>query len=192
MPHSLEARLKRLTTILALLTSVAAFIATTGGGLTLLAIRVSGERGTGALLAFGGAIAFAAVMGLVFARDGALGEGIWKAAVIVAAIVGAIPPAAISFAAIRFAGLPFGSRMPIVDWTVLLVGLLFALGVLAILALGHRRSQEVAEENEEAPVVHMQQIRNAQQQLRSALDGDARGRPVAGDSYEDDIRVRRV
>jgi hypothetical protein len=183
-------RLKRLTTVLAFLSSVASLIAAAGSGLTLLAIEVSGERGMGALLALCSFIAFAAVMALIFAREGAFGEGIWKAAAIAAAIVGAIPPAGIAFVAIRFAGLPFGSRMPLVDWTVLLIGILFGLGSISILALGHRRSQEIVEESEEAPVVHMQQIRNAQQQLRTALEADALNRSTAGDY--DDIRVRRV
>jgi hypothetical protein len=183
--------LRRLTTVLAFLSSVASFIAIAGGGLTLLAIDVSGERGMGALLALGGIIAFAAAMALIFAGEGVFGGGVWRGVAIAAAIVGALPAAGIAFFAIRFAGLPFGSRMPVVDWSVLLVGILFALGAVSILALGHRRSQEIIEESEEAPVVHMQQIRNAQQQLRSALEAEALNRPAA-DDYDDDIRVRRV
>jgi hypothetical protein len=182
--------LRRLTTVLAFLSSVASFIAIAGGGLTLLAIEVSGERGMGALLALCSIVAFAAVMALIFARDGVFGGGIWRGVAIAAAIVGALPAAGIAFFAIRFAGLPFGSRMPVVDWSVLLVGILFGLGAISILALGHRRSQEVIEESEEAPVVHMQQIRNAQQQLRSASQADVPSRPA--DDYDDDIRVRRV
>jgi hypothetical protein len=189
-------RLKRLTTVLAFLSSLASFIAIAGGGLTLFAISVSGERGTGALLALCGFIAFAAVMALVFAREGTFGSGIWRGVAILAAIAGAVPPAAIAFAAIRFAGLPFGSRMPFVDWVVLFVGILFALGVVAILALGHRRSLESGEDleasEEEAPVVHMQQIRNAQQQLRSAFEAPAPSRPNGAVFEDDDIRVRRV
>ena len=183
--------MRRITTVLAFLSSVASFIAIVGGGLALLAIEVSGERGMGALLALGGIVAFAAVVALIFAREGAFGWGVWKGVAIVAAVVGAIPPAGIAFFAIRFAGLPFGSRMPAVDWTVLMVRILFGLGAIAILALGHRRSQEIIVESEEAPVVHMQQIRNAQQQLRSAFEAEALKRQ-AGADYEDDIRVRRV
>jgi len=181
--------LKRLVTVLALLSSLASLVVIAGGGLALLAIENSGERGVGALLAFCCAVAFAAVMALLFARKGVFGEGLWRAAAIGLAILGAIPPAALAFAAIRFAGIPLGSRMPLVDWTVLIVGILFGLGVISILALGHRRSQDGAAANEEPPLVHMQQIRHAQQQLRSAFEADDRS-PTA--NQDDDIRVRRV
>jgi hypothetical protein len=178
--------LKRLVTALAFLSSLAAAVVIAGGGLALLAIENSGERGVGALLAFCSAIAFAAVMALVFAKDGAFGEGVWKAVAIAAAIVGAIPAAALAFAAVRFAGLPLTSRVPLIDWTVLATGVSFGLGAVSILALGHRRSQE----GSAPPTVHMQQIRDAQQQLRSALDtGD---QSLTAEDGDDDIRVRRV
>ncbi len=191
--------MKRLVTALAFLTSLAALIVVAGGGLALLAIANSGERGTGALLALGCTIAFASVMVLIFAQEGVFGDAPWRAVAIGAGIVGAIPAAALAFVAIRFAGLPVGSRMPLVDWTVLSVGILFGLGAIAILALGHRRSQEaglpeLSENEDETPVVHMQQIRNAQQQLRSAFE--AVDRPPAArvedEMGDGEIRVRRV
>ena len=82
--------------------------------------------------------------------------------------------------------------MPMVDWTALAIGIAAAVGVLAILALGHRRSQEggAAGDVEPPVVVHMQQIRHAQQQLRSAFEADAL-RPSLHDD-DDEIRVRRV
>jgi len=183
--------LNRVVTIVALLGSAASLMLVTGGGLALLAIEVSGERAIGALLAIGGIVAFVAVTMLAFARLGTFGYGLRKALAIGAAIVGAIPPAGIAFVAIRFVGLPIGSRMPLVDWTVLIVGLLFGLGTLSVLALGHRRTLERSADNDDAPViVHMQQIRSAQQQLRAAFQADAPSR--AAEDYEDDIRVRRV
>lgn len=189
--------MKRLVTALALFSSIASLIVIAGGGLALLAIRVSGERGTGALLAIGCAVAFAALLALIVGKRGTFGEGIWRAGAIGLAIVAAIPPATLAYAAIRFAGLPMGSRMPLVDWSVFGIGLLFGLGVISILALGHRRSQEgraVAKEAPGAandlPPIHMQQIRHAQQQLRSAFEADLRR--VRLDDEDDDIRVRHV
>jgi hypothetical protein len=183
--------LKPLVTVLALLTSIASLVVIAGGGLALLAIEVSGERGVGALLALCSGLAFAAVVALVLAPDGFFGEGIRRAGAIAAGIVGAIPVAALAYVAIRFAGIPIGSRMPLLDWAVLAVGIVFGLGALAILALGHRRSQEGSTPSEAAvPIVHMQQIRHAQQQLRSAFEADDRA-PVISDQ-DDDIRVRRV
>lgn len=158
--------MKRLVTALAFLSSVAAAIMIVGGGLALLAIEISGERGTGALLALCGAISFAVAMALIFAKEGAFGEGVWRAAAIAAAIIGAAPPAALAFVAIRFAGFPFRSATPLVNSAVLAIGVFFGLGAISILALGHRRSQE----SSAPPMVHMQQIRHAQQQLRSAFE----------------------
>jgi hypothetical protein len=97
-----------------------------GGGVALFAIENSGERGTGALLALGGTIAFGAVMALLFAKDGTFGGASGRAVAIATAIVGALPVAAISFAAIRFAGFPIGSRTPAVDWSALSAGVVLA------------------------------------------------------------------
>lgn len=191
----MEARLKRLVTVLAFLSSFAALIVVAGGGLALLAIEVSGERGMGALLALCSGVAFAAVMALIFARRGNFGEGAWKAIGIAAAVVGAAPTAVIAFLAIRFAGIPLDSRVPLLDWSALGAGIFFGLGALSILSLGHRRSQETiaAERTGDIPIVHMQQIRHAQQQLRSALETDRVNQPAEDASgYEDEVRVRRV
>lgn len=179
--------MRRLIAVWALLSGLAAAVAFVGGGLTLLAIENSGERGVGALLALCGAVAFAAVMVLVVAKEGAFGEGVWRAAAIAAAIVGAMPVAALAYTAIRFAGIPFGSSIPLIDWSALATGLLLGLGVIAILALGHRRSQE----GTLPPPVHMQQIRHAQQQLRTAFATDQQREAVA-DEVDENVRVRRV
>jgi hypothetical protein len=183
--------MQRAIGVVAFLSSLVSLMIVAGGGVALLTIENSGERVSGALMALGGAVAFAAVAALAFAKRGAFASGARRALAIVAAIIGAIPVAALAFVLIRFAGLPFDSVMPMVDWTSLALGVLMGLGVLAILALGHRRSQErSAMETEPPVVVHMQQIRHAQQQLRSAFEAD-RLRPTL-DNTEDDIRVRRV
>ena len=175
----------------ALLASLVSLIVIAGGGTALLAIENSGERGAGALLALGGLVAFAAVATLVFAKKGTFASGLRRALAIAAAIVGAIPVAVLAFVLIRFAGLPFDSVVPMIDWAAFAVGVGLGLGVLAILALGHRRSQEDAVEELEPPVVvHMQQIRHAQQQLRSAFEADVL-RPGMHDA-DDEVRVRRI
>lgn len=183
--------MQRAIGVVAFLASLVSLIVIAGGGAALLAIENSGERGAGALLALGGAIAFAAVATLVFAKGGTFATGARRVAAIAAAIVGAIPVAALAFVLIRFAGLPFESVMPLIDWAALALGVLLSLGVLAILALGHRRSQEGGVVESEPPVVvHMQQIRHAQQQLRTAFESDAL-RPGLDDA-DDEIRVRRI
>jgi hypothetical protein len=188
-----EAEVKQVLGALAFLASLVSLLVIAGGGIALFAIENSGERGTGALLAFGGILAFCVVLTLVFAKDGTFAGPVGRAMAITAAIAGALPVAALSFAAVRFAGLPIGSGTAALDWSVLLVGVGLAIGTLAILALGHRRSQERTRDEEEAAseapvVVHMQQIRHAQQQLRSALAADRRN--AEGDA--EDVRVRQV
>ena len=168
--------MKRLVTALAFLSSLASLIVIAGGGLTLLAIENSGERGAGALLALGGAVAFAAVLALIFAKEGAFGEGVleggWRSP---RRSLARSPSPALAFVAIRFAGLPFGSRMPLVDWTVLAIGILFAArrdrdsGARPSPLAGGRRGGATSRQ-----CVHMQQIRHAQQQLRSAFEADSR------------------
>jgi hypothetical protein len=133
-----EAHLIRAVSALALLASLAAFIVFVGGGLFLLAVESSGERGAGALLAAGGAIAFAMALMLIFARRDAFGSA-WRIAAIIAALVAMLPVAALSVAALRFAGLPAGSRTPLLDWPVFGAGLLLGLGALAILLLAYLR-----------------------------------------------------
>lgn len=173
--------------VLAFLSSVASLVILTGGGLALLLIRNSGERGTGALFAICGAVAFASVMALIFAREEKFEEPTWRAAAIAAAIVGAMPVVGLAVAAFRFSGLPLRSPMPLIDWSIFAAGAVLALGAISILALGVRRAREVTTF---PAVIHMQQIRDAQLQLRHALEAD-----YAADSRargEDEIRVRRV
>jgi hypothetical protein len=134
--------LKRLVAGLAFLSSVAAFLVIVGGGLTLLAIESSGERGTGAALALCGTIAFAAAMRLVFAREGAFAgrAGVWA---IVAAVVGVLPVAALSIGALRFSGFPISSAVPAVDWPVFALGVVLGLGAVSVLILGYWRCAEL-------------------------------------------------
>jgi hypothetical protein len=184
--------MQRAIVAVAFLASLISLIVIGGSGTALLAIVNSGERGNGALLALGGLVAFAAVSGLVFARKGSFASAPRRTLAIAAAVIGATPVAGLAFVLIRFAGLPFDSVMPIIDWSALAIGIAMAVGALAILALGHRRSIEAGlAEPEEPVVVHMQQIRNAQQQLRSAFEADGLRRTL-DDIKEDEIRVRRV
>jgi hypothetical protein len=193
--------LNRLVVVLAFLSSLVAAVVMVGGGVSLLAIESSGMQGTGGLLALGGAIALAATMVLVFAKEGLLSGGIRSAAAIAIGIVGAAPPAVLAYVAIRFAQVPFWSPVPMLEWAALAAGLFFGVGAVAILALGHGRSEErrersVEEEPTEVPMVHMQQIRHAQQQLRSAFEQsrkEQQRQPAsATEDDEDDIRVRHV
>jgi hypothetical protein len=190
--------LKQVLSGLAFLCSLLSLLLIGGGGVALFAIQISGERGMGALLALGGAIAFGAVMVLLFAKQGTFASAAGRAVAIGAAIIGALPVAAIAFAAIRFAGIPLGSGTPAIDWSMLAAGLVLTLGTIAILAIGHRRSQEGQPKEiadaainvaSEVPVIHMQQIRHAQQQLRAVFEADRRSET---DQTDDDIRVRKV
>jgi len=185
--------LKKAIVALAFLSSVVSFLVVGGGGAALVAIANSGEQATGALLGFCGTIALACVLVLIFASEARFREPTWRAGAIAAAIIGAMPSAGIAAAAFRFAGLPIGSAMPTVDWSVFLAGILFTLGSVSILVLGYLRSQtpmqpaeEDDDETEEADVIRMQQLRNAQERLRSALED------AAALEEDDGIRVRRV
>jgi hypothetical protein len=186
-----EAGLQRAIDALAFLASAVSLLVVGGGGAALLVISNSGEQGTGALLALCAAIAFVSVMVLLFAREARFREATWRAGAIAGAIVGAMPVAALAAAAFRFAGVPFRSAMPLVDWSIFLLGLVLALSALAILALGYRRARTVSEDDEEAQaaVVHMRQIRDAQRQLRTAL---AKADLAVPDIDDDEVRVRRV
>lgn len=193
--------MKKAIVALAFLSSVVSFLVVGGGGGALVAIANSGEQATGALLGFCGTVALACVMVLIFASEARFRESTWRAGAIAAAIIGAMPSAGIAAAAFRFAGLPIGSAMPAVDWSVFLAGTLFTLGSISILVLGYLRSQTpmqpaATEEDgaEEADVIRMQAIRNAQDQLRSALeDAGALEEEDAGALEEEDgVRVRRV
>jgi hypothetical protein len=130
--------LKRLVAGLAFLSSVAAFLVVVGGGLALLLIVNSGERGAGALLALSGSISFAAAMMLLFAGDGALARLGGRAGALIATLLAVLPPAALSLAAMRFAGFPFGGAAPFL-WSALVAGVAFALGTLSVAAVGYER-----------------------------------------------------
>jgi hypothetical protein len=178
--------LQRLVTAIAFLSSLAAALVTVGGGLALLLIEDSGERGTGVLLALGGTVAFVLALILLFARDGAFSTRFGNLGALGAAILSALPAAGLAFAAFRFARLPVGSPIPLIDWPVFAAGLALGLGVVALLARGYRRSQGAGL----PPIVHMQQIREARQQLQSALDHDLG--PTSAIRDDDEVRVRRV
>ena len=133
-------RLRRAVAALALLASLVAFAVFVGGGLFLLAVESSGERAAGALLALGGAIAFASALALIFARDGIFDRVGRAVGAATAALLAVLPVAALAFAAFRFAGLPTGSSLPRLDWAVFGVGLLLTLGAASILFLGYLRA----------------------------------------------------
>ncbi len=193
-----EADLNRVTATLSFLSSLVSFFVLCGGGAALLVVQNSGERATGALLAFCGAVAFASVLVLLFAPEASFREQTWRAGAVAAAIIGAMPVGGLAAAAFRFAGFPFRSAMPSVDWSIFLAGVALALGALSILALGYRRARTAPdrefEEDEDdgdldMEVIHMKQIRDAQLHLRSALESAAADARDAGD---DEVRVRRV
>lgn len=180
----------RFVTAYALIASLAAAIVIAGGGLALLLIENSGERGSGALLALCGSLAFVLAVILAVAPEGSFAGRVRGPAAIGAGILAALPVGILAFAAIRFARLPIGSPVPMLDWPILAAGLALGAGAVAILALGYRRSLEA----EPSPIVHMQQIRHAQQQLRAAFESDnAAASGVRHDGIaEDEVRVRRV
>ncbi len=182
-----EAWLKQAVVVLALLSSAASFLVLCGGGGALFVIPNSGERGTGALLAFCGVVAFASVVVLVFAGEKRFQEQTWRAGAVAAAVIGAMAPAGIAAAAFRFAGLPVRSQMPLVDWPIFFAGVFFLLGALAILALGYLRARTEVEADPE--IIHMDQIRDAQLQLRAALK---KASSVPQNIEDDEVRVRRV
>lgn len=132
----------RLVAGLAFIASAVAFLVVAGGGLALLLIENSGERGAGALLALSGAVCFAAAMTLLFARQRAFAGHGGRAGALTATLLGVLPPAALSIAALRFAGLPWGSPLPLFDWSAFAAGLALAVGALAVLAVGYRRMVE--------------------------------------------------
>jgi hypothetical protein len=136
--------LKRAVSALAFLASLAAFLVFVGGGLFLLAVESSGERLTGGLLAVGGAVAFAAALMLILARQDAF-RGAWRVAVIAAGFVATLPVAALSWAALRFAGLPGSGLPPVLEWSIRGVGLVLGLGALALLLLGYLRTVAAGE-----------------------------------------------
>jgi hypothetical protein len=190
-----EAGLKQVVTGVALLSGLAAALILAGVGLALLLIADSGARGSGALLLLGGGASLIVVLLLVFTRERTFSGPVRSAGAVAAGILAAMPAAGLAFAAFRFTWLPFGSPLPMIDWPVFAAGVALALGAVAIVALGYRRSQEaelsaaplsLEDQEQGVPVVHMQQIRHAQQQLQSAFEN------APGIDDDGEVRVRRV
>ena len=136
--------MKRLIAGLAFLSSAAAFFVIVGGGLALLAVANSGERGSGALLALSGSTAFAAALVIVFAKEGAFAGRGGRAWALTAVLLGVLPSAALSAGALRFSGFPYSSATPRIDLPIFAAGLFFACGAAALLATGYRRLREKA------------------------------------------------
>ncbi len=134
--------MKRPVIGLALLSSIAAFLVIVGGGLVLLLVPSSGERGAGALIALSGSIAFAAALLLTLGWGRVPGTAESRAGALTCALLAALPLAALSAIALRFSGLPIGSTLPLVDWSVFGVGLVFTLGALSMMATGYWRMQD--------------------------------------------------
>jgi hypothetical protein len=135
----------------AFLAALAAFVVIGGGGIVLAGMQDSGERGPGFAAALVAAFAFGCALVVVFAPRGAFGSGSRRALGMAAAFIGALPAAALSCAAFLFTGIPFGSRIPAVDWPVFAGGVAFALGAAATLALGYVRitSREAVADDED-------------------------------------------
>ena len=174
--------MKRTISALAFLSSLVACLVFIGGGLFLLAVENSGERGAGAMLALFGAVAFAAAWLLVFGRDEIFerpGRPIGLAA---GAILAALPVAALAFGALRFAGIPLGSPVPRLDWSVFVVGIALALGAASILLLGYLRSARPVAPRADWPPHPLRRDRKPSPDAETA-----RMRPDA-----DDIRVTPV
>jgi hypothetical protein len=172
---------------LAFLTSLVAFVVLTGGGMLLLMVDVSGERGTGALLAFAGAVAFLGAMVLIFAPPGTFRGFGGRSVAVAVGIVAALPVGALSWAALRFAGVPWGNRFPLLDWTSFAVGVLLGLGAASLLVLGYWRMREAGGAGARRPPATR---RTAQQQLRTALEHDRDIRMRLG--HDEDVRVTRI
>ena len=180
--------MRRAIRIAALLATVATFLLTTGIGLVLLLVPNSGERTGGVLLVLTGCLALGSTLFLLNAADRGFRGAAGIATAAVATLFAFTPPAALAGAAIFFAGLPFGSVIPLADWSILALGVLFALGACAILALGYERLARSGEPAE--PVLETRDLDTARRQLRDAFERD-RARPLRHD-HDDDIRVTRV
>ncbi len=126
----------------ALLSSIAAFLVIVGGGLVLLLVPSSGEQGAGAMLALSGSIAFAAALLLTLGWGRVPGTAESRAGALTCALLAALPLAALSAIALRFSGLPVNSTLPVVDWSIFGLGLVFALGALSMMAIGYWRMQD--------------------------------------------------
>jgi hypothetical protein len=179
--------LRRAIKVAALLATAVTFLVATGIGLVLVLVPQSGERGSGALLVLAGCLALGGALFLSFAGDRHFESagGIVLAAV--TTLLAFIPVAGLAGAAIFFAGLPFGSVIPLADWSILALGILLALGACAILALGYGR---VVRRPPPEPAFETRDLDAARRQLRDAFERDRAG-PLRYDR-DDDVRVTHV
>lgn len=134
--------MRQAVSALAFLAALAAFLTFFAGGLLLLVVESSGERMTGALLAFGSAVAFGLALLVIFGRDATF-AGRSGVIFVAAGFVAMLPVAALAFAVLRFAGVP-GGTTALLDWSALAVGLILCFGAAAILVRGWRRGRIVA------------------------------------------------
>jgi len=179
--------MRRAISVFAFLCSFATFLVLFGAGIFLALVESTGERSAGTLIALVALVAMAAALILILApaRVFAGARGVMVATA--AAAVGSAPVFGLGGAAIVFAGLPAGSRLPLIDWSVLGAGIALALGGLAVLALGWLRLREARRASAQAlPDAQIEQIRSAQRQLRLAM----LEAPDPDDRYREDDEVR--
>jgi hypothetical protein len=134
-----------------------------GAGLFLAVLVQSGERGAGVLIALGALLAFGAAAFLVFAPRGYFATSGRRPLGLIATFVACAPTTLMAFGALSFAGLPFERPGFLMDWWIFAGGAAFAIGSVAILALGYFRLTE-----------------------------RARGAPADRSDRDDDVRVRRA
>ena len=179
--------MRRAIRVVALLTTAATFLLAAGLGLVFLLVPNSGERGAGVFFVLTGCLALGSALFLLYAADRGFRGPAGIATAVVAILLAFAPPAALAGAAIFFAGLPLDSVIPLADWSVLALGVLFALGACAIVALGYGR---IARRHPPEPVIESRDLDAARRQLRDAFERD-RAKPLRHDR-DDDIRVTRV
>jgi hypothetical protein len=170
---------------IAFLASLVAFLVVAGTGIFLLAVENSGERLAGAVLALAATLAFAAAAALVFAPRSTFRPRRGRALAAVLTLLAVAPVAVLAFLAFRFAGVPLDSAVPLLDWGVFGLAVLFACGAGAIVFLG---SDRLRRPRREPPPI--EGLGAAQRQLHAALQQDRDIRMRAG--AEDDVRVTLV
>jgi hypothetical protein len=143
-------------------------------GLFLALVVQSGERGVGVVLLLVAAGMVAAMIYLV--RSPATLGGRSKIFALAAVLVGASPLAALAIAALVFVGMPLATRTPFIDWSIVLVGLLFAVGGVCVAILGWERLR--------SPSPAMATQPSPPPRLREAAE-----RPF---DWNEDVRVTRV
>lgn len=177
--------MRRIIIIIALATSLVAFVLIVGTGLFLAGIIQSGERGLGVLLAVAGSVCFGSVLVLVFAPELLRRPGM-RALGAVAAVLGVVPLAALSVAAFAFVGVPFGSLIPRLDWSVFGGGVMFAAGAVAVAALGWLRTAKRARPKAGRPEPSLYTPLVAQS-ARNAVEIDRKSIEI-----DEDVRVRQA